>query len=139
MSKSRFVLIGRTGKRIVSADKGYVALLDPKLDLMWAAEDASKDSLPHAAAMEAASAVRLLKFKDWRGPEQLELESLRDLSRHSPAADPLLNMKSGWYWSSTSAAWSREVAWYVYFYLGEAYCSRRSYHARVRAVRVASQ
>lgn len=53
---------------------------------------------------------------DWRMPNIVELESLIDLSRNSPAipaGHPFSNVQSSWYWSSSSIAAGTGRAWGV--------------------------
>jgi len=136
------IKISVTGAALPEDATDFVALLNPETKRMWTAHDLSfegDEEFGHAEAENACAGLELAGFKDWYCPSVEELFALADRSRHSPAADPLLNMKSGWYWSSTSAAWSREFAWGVGFSLGEANCDHRYHYARVRAVRVASQ
>jgi hypothetical protein len=74
----------------------------------------------------------------WRMPTRQELESLLDLSRHSPAIDTekFPDTKSDCYWTSTPCAWNDAAVWVVYFNSGSvSYHNRRSYYACVRAVR----
>ena len=53
---------------------------------------------------------------DWRLPSILELESLTDMSRHSPAlpaANPFINVQD-FYWSSTTSMYEPRYAWALY-------------------------
>jgi len=60
---------------------------------------------------------KVLGFDDWRLPNRRELRSLMSHHTHRPAlpgGHPFLNVFSGWYWSSTSAAINPAYAWYVH-------------------------
>ena len=111
------------------------AILDTKTGLIWAATDLP-DELTWEEAKKASEAT-LIDGEPGRLPTHDELRTLVDLSRHSPAADPVLGLKSGWYWSSTPLASSPDYAWFVYFYGGTSDCSYRCYGGFVRAVRSA--
>ncbi len=53
---------------------------------------------------------------DWRIPNILELESLTDMSRHSPAlpvANPFISVQD-FYWSSTTSMYEPRYAWALY-------------------------
>lgn len=55
-------------------------------------------------------------YDDWRLPDIVELESLIDMNRHSPAlpADsPFINV-SNFYWSSTTSRYDTDYAWVLY-------------------------
>ena len=62
------------------------------------------------------NASRAWGHSDWRLPNVRELESLLDLSRHSPAVktpDLFLNIRDG-YWSSTTSLYDPSYAWVLY-------------------------
>lgn len=61
--------------------------------------------------------VRRFGFADWRLPNRRELRSLMSHQTRRPAlpeTHPFVELFSGWYWSSTSAAISPAHAWYVH-------------------------
>lgn len=55
-------------------------------------------------------------YNDWRVPNIVELESLTDLGRHSPAlpADHLFTDVQDFYWSSTTSMYDTNYAWVLY-------------------------
>lgn len=72
------------------------------------------EAIEFVAGMNRA---RRFGFADWRLPNRRELRSL--MSHHTrkpalPEAHPFIEVFSGWYWSSTSAAISPAHAWYVH-------------------------
>jgi hypothetical protein len=115
------------------------AFLDAKTDLMVAAEDVPGGSLTYADAEKAVKEFRAGGFNDWRLPTVDELNALVDRERYNPAADPALNMKSDYYWTSSPAASDPVCAWFVDFNRGYVGFGYRGDKCRVRAVRAASQ
>lgn len=86
----------------------------PRLE--WSPNLCDGKRVDYATAEKACAALG----EGWRLPTRPELESIIDLSRHSPAAGPerFPDMKNDWYWSSTPCAWSSALAWCVGFYYG---------------------
>jgi hypothetical protein len=103
---------------------------------MWASKDVSTERMKFDEAKRACSDFRCAGFTDWRLPTIAELETLRDLSRFDPAADPELGLKPNFYWSSTPLASSPgDCAWLVDFGYGDVDCNYQNHTAFVRAVR----
>jgi hypothetical protein len=53
---------------------------------------------------------------DWRLPDIAELESLTDMSRHTPALPqdwPFIQVQA-FYWSSTTSRYEEQYAWVLY-------------------------
>ena len=112
------------------------AFLDPKTGLMWASKDVSTERMTFAEAKRACDKFSCAGFDDWRLPTIAELETLRDLSRFDPAADPGLGLKPNYYWSATPLASSPgDCAWLVGFGNGNVCSYLQDYTAFVRAVR----
>jgi hypothetical protein len=110
-------------------------LLDEKTGLIWAPLDCSGGRMTHEQATKAAAAMDLCG-QPGRLPTLDELETLRDVTRFNPAADPELGLKSEAYWTSTPGASSPgDYAWIVGFYGGGAVCLHQRYTALARAVR----
>jgi hypothetical protein len=68
------------------------------------------------ATIDALNTQKAGGYADWRLPNIRELESLVDLSRHSPAlpADhPFAHAAEG-YWSSTTSVYEKRYAWVLY-------------------------
>ena len=54
---------------------------------------------------------------DWRLPNRRELRSLMSHQTRKPALPerhPFVNVFSGWYWTSTTAAINTAYAWYIH-------------------------
>jgi len=96
-------------------------VVDRLTGLTW-----SRDALPAEFPLdwqEALDFVRELNGRawlgrrDWRLPNRRELRSLMSYQARMPAlpaGHPFLNVFSGWYWSSTTAAIAPNHAWYLH-------------------------
>ncbi|MEW6330264.1 MAG: DUF1566 domain-containing protein [Pseudomonadota bacterium] len=96
-------------------------VLDRLTGLMWT-RDANlaeypvtwQEALDFVAGMNRDGAMG---HGDWRLPNRRELRSLMSHQTKKPALPehhPFINVFSGWYWSSTTAAISPAHAWYVH-------------------------
>ena len=121
----------------LSADGTYVT--DHKLGVMWA-RDESSERHDFAGAEKYVAACRLGDFDDWRLPDEQELQSIRDLSRHEPAIDVnVFKSNSAYVWTRTPCSWNTSYVFAVSFYSGlVGYCPRYD-ECFVRPVRVARQ
>jgi hypothetical protein len=118
--------------RFIKLDYG---IEDTRTGLIWAPSDL-EGPFNWADGQKAAAALNLGGFSDWRLPTCDELLTLVDRTKFSPAADPILNLQSRWYWTSTPAAYSPgECAWVIDLYHGNASWLRHAGAFRVRAVR----
>jgi hypothetical protein len=68
------------------------------------------------AAVEAINREKISGFNDWRIPGIRELESLVDLSAHTPAlaADHPFKEIGTFYWSATTSEYETSYAWALY-------------------------
>ncbi len=136
MSKAQMTKIGHDGRPL--GEPTLAGFLDEKTNLMWAARDVSAQSMKFKDAEKAVREFRVANFDDWRLPTLDELETLRDVTRFDPAADPELGLKSAAYWTSTPDASSpADCAWIVSFGYGNADYYHQNDTAFVRAVRSA--
>ena len=103
------------------------------IELEWSETLLGGRTMTYAKAEKAVKALG----EGWRLPSRQELESLLDLSRHSPAinTDVLPDTRSTWYWTSTPCAWNEDAVWIVHFYYGDVYYTNRSLNGCVRACR----
>lgn len=93
---------------------------DNYTDLTWL-----RNAKVHENVMDWKSAFNLISrmnnemaygHNDWRMPNIIELESLTDMSQHSPALSnyhPFNNIKE-FYWSSTTSMYDMNYAWVLY-------------------------
>lgn len=98
-------------------DNGDGTAMDIYTGLMWQKETAPgtynwQDALIYCENLELAG------HTDWRLPNLLELQSIVDFGRFTPAIDPVFEAWSGWYWSSSSFAYYPARAWNVFFNSG---------------------
>ena len=97
------------------------AVLDRLTGLVWTRNAnmtafplAWQEALDHIATMNRDKAFG---FTDWRLPNRRELRSLMSHQTRKPAlpeGHPFVNVFSGWYWTSTTAAINTAYAWYVH-------------------------
>jgi len=84
-----------------------------------------KDANLHKKTMDWHSTFALISemnsemacgYNDWRVPNIIELESLTDMSQHSPALpdDHSFNDVQQFYWSSTTSMYDTSYAWVLY-------------------------
>jgi len=100
-------------------DNGNGIVTDNMTGLIWQKQD---DGITRTwgQGLSYCEALILDNFSDWRLPNIKELSSLVDDSRYSPTINPVFtNAKSGWYWSSTTHAYSTGSAWFVSFEIGD--------------------
>jgi len=132
----RFTKISADGAVLKPNAKEWAVVHDAATNLFWSREAISVES--QSAALKAAKSVKLAGLKGWRAPSRIELLSLVDDTRYSPAIDTTFfpECPSAWFWTSTPYAPSPDYAWIVYFYYGSSDANLRdSYGGFVRAVR----
>lgn len=94
-------------------------LTDERTGLMWTEHADCCGRVTWTDATEAVAGMnreRAFGFADWRLPEVRELESLTDLTRHSPALPEGFCPRAvqAHYWSATTSAWENTYAWCLY-------------------------
>ena len=142
-------------------DNGDGKITDEQTGLMW--EKLSNDGSIHDkgtsytwaeafAKVDALNTATFAGYTDWRLPNLLELESLRNLQNVNPAVSPEFNTNCGpnsagctvttcscivpvGYWSSSTYAKNRQDAWSVTFIDGYTYAYSKGGYVYVRAVR----
>ena len=103
-------------------------IVDTQTGLIWKSED-------EPGEYTFDEAIEYTKNTDWRLPTIAELSSILDRTKHNPASDPIFNMRSSFYWSSSQHANSSGGAWYVVFNDGYVNYSGRNHDGHVRLVR----
>jgi len=93
---------------------------DAATDLEWLrCADYNNDMLDWKSAIDLVGKMnreREYGYDDWRLPSIVELESLTDMERHSPAlpADYPFTEVQEFYWSSTTSMYDTDYAWVLY-------------------------
>lgn len=104
-------------------------VLDTRTGLRW------RTSI-EVGLFDMATATETCKASGYRLPTELELESIVDTRRRSPAVDPIFGRTPReTFWSSTNNAGLAWYGWAVSFETGEAVYANRDSRFRVRCVR----
>ena len=109
-------------------DNGDGTVTDNSTGLMW--QKATAGPMNWNTAMNYASSLSLGGHSGWRLPSRDELHGLY----RSPCTN-MMNVESSRYWSSTTSASYRTVAWLIKFYNGHMDTCNKSSTYYVRAVR----
>lgn len=128
---------GRFEKVVVVPPPQHEIVRDTSTGLEWQAV-AFEKKMTWKEADQACRELRLGGHSDWRLPTRVELLTLVDDTRHSPAidTDAFPNTPSDWFWTSTAYAPSpTDYAWFVLFDSGSSNLDDRGSYYRVRAVR----
>lgn len=94
---------------------------DRSTGLTWMkSADICKEPVTWTSALSLVSEMNAGKefgYNDWRVPNVVELESLTDLGRHSPAlpVDHPFDDVRDYYWSATTSMYDADYAWVLYF------------------------
>jgi hypothetical protein len=118
-------------------DNGNGTVTDNLTRLIWMKNASAFGTKTWADALSAANGLKSGDFDltdgskagDWRLPNRRELFSLVDDSRYNPAlpaVNPFTNVKSAFYWSSSTYADATSSAWDVGFYDGYEGCGDKS-------------
>jgi hypothetical protein len=87
----------------------HVITADTQQNLTFVVDPLGGKEVPADKADKLIAACRLGGFDDWRGPEAHEEFLTRDLTRYSPAMDPIAFPRqpaAGWVWTRTPVAWT---------------------------------
>ena len=136
-TQARFVKLDEDGDPLPPDAPRFAAILDTQTGLQWSGTLA-EGLVDYASAEKACQALDLAGHDDWRLPTRPELESILDLTRHKPAADPVFfgdTRTDDWYWTSTPCAWRSGASWCVAFSYGDVYDLVHGLRCFVRAVR----
>jgi hypothetical protein len=99
----------------VSADS--LVVTDLNTGLMWQrADDGVERSWVAASAY--CETLSLSRYDDWYLPSRIELVSIVDYGRTSPAVNPVFTSLNQIYWSASHFALESDKAWCVYFSSG---------------------
>ncbi|MCP4196331.1 MAG: DUF1566 domain-containing protein [Proteobacteria bacterium] len=106
------------GTRFTNNGDGTVT--DELTGLMWI-QNPDATTRAWDTAVDYCNALTTATYTDWRLPNYLELISLIDISRYSPAlpsGHPFSGVQSSYYWSGSTCASVTSSAWYVNLYSG---------------------
>ena len=97
-------------------DNGDGTVTDNITGLMWQ-QAVAAGTFTWAQAKAYCPTLTLVGHSDWRLPTRIELVSLVDLARSSPAINTTYfpSTPSDYFWSSSPLAGSSSLAWYVNF------------------------
>ncbi len=100
--------------------KNRQTIYDNDTGLMWSRRaTVDKNTMDWDSAFDLVSEMNSEMahgYNDWRVPNIIELESLTDMSQHSPALpnDHSFNDVQEFYWSSTTSRYDTNYAWVLY-------------------------
>ncbi len=119
-------------------DNGDGTVTDIRTGLMWA-QRGPESSMRWEQALSYCEGLSFGGYTDWRLPSKTELRSIMDFYRCDPASDPAFfpDMRSAYYWSSTSSVFMPRYGWCIHFGNGIACPSGKSVRRLVRPVRTA--
>lgn len=136
----------RTLPRFV--DNGDGTITDNATGLMWVqdpyqiggvwAAAGNPTSMTWNNAIDNCLALNYAGHTDWRLPNRIELISIVDLGRYSPAIDTtfFVGARSSWYWTSTALKNVPAWKWYVDFLNGNSERRHNSESRYPRPVRL---
>jgi hypothetical protein len=127
-TQPRFIKLNAIGDNQPDDAPIWDAVVDTTTGLIW--QTAESKAMTWKKALAFPKTLTVCGFTDWRLPTRMELLSLVDLTKYSPAIDTsyFQNCQSDWYWSSDPLASSPGgYAWYVYFSYGVSDCNRQGY------------
>jgi len=130
---SKLVKLDAQDRALPVTAEDFAAVLDTRTNLIWG------KTLPRRMTEEEAEQAAAEAGNGWRVPERQELDSIVDLTRYAPAADPVFfpDTKSNWYRTRTPFVADSGSSWAVFFHLGGSLVIRPGYDAFVRLVRSA--
>jgi formylglycine-generating enzyme required for sulfatase activity len=111
-------------------------VVDRVTGLTWQ-RDVDAKSYPWADAKAYCGCLKLGGYEDWRLPTRIELVSLVDFTRSSPAIDgnAFPSTPSEYFWTASLQAGDSQTAWYIYFADGNTHDMDATKSNRVRCVR----
>jgi len=125
-------------------DNGDGTVTDNLTGLMWTKDANLAGAMTWADAIAYANNLSLGNagcggpYTDWRLPNVKELQSLIDFGNYGPAlptGHPFTNVRSSYYWSSTTVAGNASSAWFVGMFSGYVYSYHKAYYLYVWPVR----
>jgi hypothetical protein len=125
-------MFGRFGegkmKRFKDNSNGTVT--DKKTGLMWT-KNANHGQKSWCEAMAFCKNLEFAGHDDWRLPTDKELESLISRYQYGPTLPknhPFINVKSSYYWSSSTCAYFTNYAWCVGMRSGYVSCCNKPFY-----------
>ncbi len=110
-------------------DNADETVTDNLTGLMWAKNANIDGTRTWNDAVDYCNTLDYAGYNDWRLPNVRELYSLIDISEHTPGlpeGNPYTGIQNGYYWSSSTYAFSPDYAWAVYIYYGNVDCSSKT-------------
>jgi hypothetical protein len=109
-------------------------VIDNETKLIWQSNP-STSKRTWQDAKEYCNNLSYGSRSDWRLPNIDELMSLTDKSKYKPSiATNEINIKSSYYWTSSTIKWNTSYAWSVLFSRGYGFLNDKSYEGYVLCV-----
>ena len=121
------------GQQQAFQDNANGTVTDLNTELMWQqSDDGTKRTWQEA--IDYCSGLTHGGYSNWRLPESLELYSIVDYERITPAINPVFSCQSSHYWSTTTFVINNDLVWLVNFHNGRGHAGGKTSYSYVRCV-----
>ncbi len=134
---ARLIKVSSAGELLPADAADWVAVYHPEHELIWTRDVLDCGAVPWQRAVEAASAVTLCGWTDWRAPSHIDYAYLIDNDLYGPVLDTdyfTVADRYQWEWTGTACKPSG-CARCVVLDGGYSFIGRQDYRLHARAVR----
>lgn len=134
---ARLIKVSSAGELLPADAADWVAVYHPERELTWTRDVLDCGAVPWKRAVEAASAVTLCGWTDWRVPSHIDYAYLIDNDRYGPVLDTgyfTVADRYQWEWTGTACKPSGYARCVLLSY-GDSGINHQNDRHHVRAVR----